>query len=542
MNRENDSDGVELARLRTELARLRQVEDRLRAENEHLLESQQELEDTRSHYVELYDVAPIPWITLNADGTVRDVNLLAATLFGSSRGYLSGIPLKVLIHPDDRRALLQHLAECRRQDELARCELRVLSRGEEPAPMLLLSRRPYGPEGIYVIALIDQRDRAVAEKEREQLALREREAIAANEAKDQFIAVLSHELRTPLTPVLAAVSALAEQPSFSQELCAIFAMVQRNVVAEVRLIDDLLDVTRITHGKMQIEKHPVDLHVIVREGLDTLRTELEGKHLSLLVAPAATQHWVNGDAIRLRQVFLNIVRNAIKFTPDAGRIEIRSWNRDDRVIVEVADTGCGIRPTALERVFSAFEQAAAEDGTHAGGLGLGLAICRGIVELHGGRIVATSPGEGQGSRFLVELGAIEEPELSLESERPRSRPPPNSRPRILLIEDHQDTVELFNELLNGVGYEVRTANSCRTALEAELMPGDIVVSDLGLSDGSGLDLIKLLKIKAPVRAIALSGFGTEADKLASLEAGFSVHLTKPVQFETLLAAIGDLGN
>jgi PAS domain S-box-containing protein len=530
-------DALQREELLTELRSLREEEERLRAENDHLLESQRELEDSRNHYVELYDLAPIAWLTLDKEGTIRDVNLLAATLFGSHRRYLTGIPLKVLIVPEDRRRLLDHLAMGASPDESPRCELRILARASEPIPVLLVTRRPRGHDGIYVTALLDLRERLLAEEERERLAVREREALAANEAKDQFIAMLSHELRTPLTPVLAAVSALGERPNVSHELRSIFTMLQRNVTAEARLIDDLLDVTRISRGKMQVEKQPMDLHAAVREGLDTLQTEIEAKRHSMLIALAAGQHWVNGDPMRLRQVFWNILRNAIKFTPNGGRIEIRSWNREGKIVIEVSDTGRGIHPDALGRVFAAFEQVSDEGSTPRGGLGLGLAICRGIVELHEGRVVATSRGLGQGARFLVELGAIEEPEQQILSPR-SSQPPPKGRPRILLVEDHEDTAEMLNELLSSVGYEVRTANSFQAALAMELEAGDIVVSDVGLGDGSGLDLVRLLRAKANVRAIALSGFGTEADKRASLEAGFSTHLTKPVNFEVLLAAIG----
>jgi PAS domain S-box-containing protein len=526
----------ERAVLQAELFRLREVEARLLRDNEYLRGLQQELEASRNYYVELYEFAPIPWLTLDKSGVILDVNRAAATLLGSQPKSLCGIPLEALIASEDCGKFLGYLAVDHSGQQAGRCEVHVRAQSAKLVPVHLLSHGLSGPDGVRMVAMLDLRERELAAQEQKRLADSEREALAANEAKNRFIAVLSHELRTPLTPVLAAVSALAQRENVADELRGIFSMLQRNVTAEARLIDDLLDVTRISHGKLRVEREPADLHAAVRDGLDTLQTEIEAKHLRVRCSLTAPEHWVSGDSMRLRQVFWNILRNAIKFTPEGGWIQIRSWNRKEQVLLEISDSGRGIDGDSLSRVFTAFEQAFDEELAPRGGLGLGLAICRGIVELHGGQISAHSPGVGRGARFMVELRAIAEP--APRTDPPPSTPPPPSKSRILLVEDHADTAEMLNELLSGVGYQVRTASSVQEALAIGVDAGDIVVSDLGLGDGSGLDLIRTLRKTVKVRAIALSGFGTEADKRASQEAGFAAHLTKPVKFEELLLAIG----
>ena len=258
---------------------------------------------------------------------------------------------------------------------------------------------------IFPTLIVDLREREQAAVETRRLLAAEKAARAASNAKDHFIATLSHELRTPLTPVLAAVTALRTRAGVPDDLRSIHEMIRRNILTEARLIDDLLDVTRIVRGKMRLEWQTVDVHETVRETMETLQTEIAAKHLTVGVFLEADRHGAKADPVRLKQVFWNLVRNAVKFTPEGGRIELYSWNDAGNasrwLAVEVSDTGQGFDPEAAPGLFEAFEQGL-EAPERTGGLGLGLAICRGMMELHGGRIAAFSRGPGMGARFVVD--------------------------------------------------------------------------------------------------------------------------------------------
>ncbi|XHR27029.1 MAG: PAS domain S-box protein [Chthoniobacteraceae bacterium] len=364
-------------------------------------------------------------------------------------------------------------------------------------------------------------------------------AEAANQAKDQFIAVLSHELRTPLTPVLAMVTAMEDSGRLPETWRADIEAIHRNVELEARLIDDLLDVTRISQGKLILRTEPLDVHASLQAALEICRSELEAKHQELVLALEARRHWVQADPARLGQVFWNLVKNAVKFTPEGGRIEVRTADEaGGRVQITVADNGIGIEADVLPRVFNAFEQGEASRKRRFGGLGLGLSIAKALVEMHHGTLAAASEGRSHGALFTVDLETIE-PGPKLAAEPPRAQPEAGPARRILLVEDHEDTARILSRLLRQWGYTVATAGSVATALErAKQAQFDLLVSDLGLPDGSGLEIARHLRGR--VRAVALSGYGTDEDIRASLEAGFSEHLTKPVSIQTLRAAVNKL--
>ena len=397
----------------------------------------------------------------------------------------------------------------------------------------------------------------VSERRRSQEALEQahRELQEALEAKDRFLATLSHELRTPLTPVLAVVSGLAADPRlapFAGEL----AMIQRNVELEARLIDDLLDLTRIARGKLELRCRDIDARRVVEHALATAGRELAAKGLRLDARLAAEEHRVWADAPRLAQVFWNLLSNAVKFTPPGGAVTVESWlagrpGGGRELAVAVRDTGIGIEPEVLPRIFDAFEQTGRRITRRFGGLGLGLAVSRAIVDLHGGRLTAASDGRGQGACFTVRLplGAVQGDLDETASWFSRSRPaaardvPPAAADRplhILLVEDHEDTAAALADLLRLIGHEVTVAGSVAAALAAA---GDgqgridLVVSDLGLPDGSGQDLMRELARLYGLRGIALSGYGMEDDVRRSHGAGFLRHLTKPVDLQMLKAAI-----
>jgi CheY-like chemotaxis protein/anti-sigma regulatory factor (Ser/Thr protein kinase) len=284
------------------------------------------------------------------------------------------------------------------------------------------------------------------------------------------------------------------------------------------------------------------VHAVLRECFEAVAPRADLKGVALRLALDANRFVSDGDPLRLRQVFNNLLSNAVKFTGRGGEIWLRSWDREHRLLVEVQDNGVGFEPSETERLFQSFEQLHRTQS--AGGLGLGLALSKGLVELHGGSITASSRGPGLGARFLVELPLLAFPAESLATQEPKTAPTASSdvvpRRRILLVEDDEDTAEMMGELLNDRGFQVVLANSIERALTVDLNEVDAIVSDIGLPDGSGTELLARLDRTQDLPAIALSGYGMVSDIEASRAAGFDLHLTKPVDFETLVQALHGL--
>jgi signal transduction histidine kinase len=378
------------------------------------------------------------------------------------------------------------------------------------------------------------REQATAEQARA-------EAERASAAKDRFLAMLSHELRTPLTPVLASVMSLEQENDIPESVRDLLQLIRRNVELEARLIDDLLDLTRISRGKVQLSFEIVDAHTLLRNALEICQSDIEQKKLELRTDFAADRVHLQADPARLQQIFWNLIKNAVKFTPNGGKLSIRTANNDGQLRVEVEDSGCGIDGDVLAKVFYPFEQGGRTD---LGGLGLGLAISKALVEAHQGAITAESRGRNQGAKFTTLFPTCESnvAPQSVDTPRPSSA---RKSVRLLLVEDHEDTNRSLTQMLRRRGYEVHPAYDVRSALDlATAMQFDVLVSDIGLPDGSGTELLKLLRSKHQIFGIALSGYGMEEDVRRSRDVGFSYHLVKPVDLNKLdsliqLASLGD---
>jgi PAS domain S-box-containing protein len=368
--------------------------------------------------------------------------------------------------------------------------------------------------------------------QRELVAARDA-AEGASKAKDHFLSVLSHELRTPLTPVLAAVSLIENEPSMSpQELRNQVGMIRRNIETEARLVDDLLDVTRIARGKIRLHFEVVDTHLVIRNVIDMLRTDIDEKGLSITLALRAKSPHVWADAGRLQQVFLNLLSNAVKFTPAEGNITAHTSNDDaGHVVASVSDTGAGIDADVLPRLFHAFEQGEQTVTRQFGGLGLGLSIVRSLVEMHHGGISASSAGRDKGATFTLTLDSVPP---ATATGAPSEHQQGHRGLRVLLVEDHTDTRQVLSRLLSNLGCQVWAVGTVREAIDlSDRESFDMLVSDIGLPDGTGLQVMNHLRVRQPTRGIALSGFGQDDDVRRSQEAGFEMHLTKPVNFQTL---------
>ena len=365
-------------------------------------------------------------------------------------------------------------------------------------------------------------------------------AESASAAKDKFIAVLSHELRTPLTPVVMTVAALEMNADLPPSVREDLRMIQRNVDLEVKLIDDLLDMSRITSGKLHLQLAALDVNDLLRHVCEMGRSNVREKRIELHCDLGENARVVFGDSARLHQVFWNLLNNAAKFTPEGGHIYVTSSTADDaspggQMRVSVRDTGVGIPPDILPRVFDAFEQGDVRTTRQFGGMGLGLAICKALVEQHGGSIHAQSDGADKGATFVVQLPALVREKVAA---TPEPLPPGENRQpdglRLLVVEDHADTAMVLKLLLSASGHDVKTAGTVAGALALSSEHAfDIIISDLGLPDATGYDLMKQIRERYKIKGIAMSGYGMEEDIAKSKQAGFNEHLVKPVSIARL---------
>ncbi|MBL9169452.1 MAG: response regulator [Verrucomicrobiales bacterium] len=503
------------------------------------------LRHSEARYRHLIHALPTAIYTCDADGVITLYNQAAIDLWGRApeigqeswcgavRSYL---PNGSYLAPDAGPMALTLRSGCTHH----RQEM-VIERPDGSQRFVIFDAHPLrDQEGELMGAVSIVLD--VTESKRTEAALREakEEAEAASKAKDDFLAALSHELRTPLNPALLLASEREGDPMLEAAVREDFGAIRQDIELEARLIDDLLDLTRISSGKLHLEPRRIDLHALIHWSWDRLRAEADEKQIQVHFDCGTATPWLKADPVRLQQVFSNLMKNALRFTPAGGRIEIRSYAvAPEAWRVEIADTGVGIASEDLERIFSPFTQG--EHGPRFGGLGLGLAICRRLVELHRGRIFAESEGPGRGARFIIELPSSVGPdggdEKSTSPFRVAMRPAagPQVSFRILLVEDHGQTRRTLARLLTQRGHTVTTAESVREALEqAQSFSFDLLLSDLGLPDGNGHDLIgELRQLRPDCWGIALSGYGMESDAQRSLDAGFHAHLTKPIDIQAL---------
>lgn len=402
----------------------------------------------------------------------------------------------------------------------------------------------------FVAVSLEITDRKRAETE----VIRARDlALDAVRARESFLAALSHELRTPLNPVLLVASESAENPALAADVRETFRDIRDHVELEARLIDDLLDLSRISHGKLKLERHRISLHETLEDAISTVRGDIDAKHLVFETALAPGQPVVRADPVRLRQIIWNVLKNAVKFTPAEGHIRVSTSISSDGAAVElrVRDSGIGMTEKELARIFDAFAQGdhARESGSHRfGGLGLGLAITRMLVDAHGGTLHAESSGPGLGSTFTIRLPLVLPPAESgsagtvaapTASVAPWAAPAAGNARRILIVEDHAPTRQSLGVALRRRGFEVLHAG---TSAEAEDLAKthrlDVIISDIGLPDEDGYACLQRLRALQPtVPGIALSGYGMEEDLARSQEAGFDQHLTKPINIQALDRAL-----
>ncbi len=476
----------------------------------------------------------------NLDGIVTSWNSGAERMFGYSAGEMIGTSIIQLIPPDRHTEEHEILARIRRGERGNPIETVRVAKDGRLLDVSITVSPIKDSAGNVIGASKVARDISERKRAEEKLHAAKIAAEKASKAKDDFLAVLSHELRTPLTPALAAASYLAEHKDLLPEFRAEALAIARNVKLEARLIDDLLDLTRVTSGKIALRRETADAHALFGTALQIAREDMIAKEIEFAMDLAAKDHHVRVDPVRIQQVFWNLLNNAVKFSHRGGRITVRSSNDDGQFVFEITDTGIGIEPEQQRRIFQAFEQGERSTTRQFGGLGLGLTISKTLVDLHGGSLSVRSEGKNRGASFQVTLDLVKTPLVT-------STPADNEGAgaarglRLLLVDDHADTRLILGRLLEKFGHRVSSAHSVEGALN--LLEGgrfDALISDIGLPDGSGYDLVREAKRRQPLQGVALSGFGMEEDVHRSLEAGFNYHLTKPIDFhelQSLLARI-----
>jgi PAS domain S-box-containing protein len=501
-------------------------------------------------------------VSKSLDGTIRSWNKGAERIFGWKAEEAIGKPITILIPPDRLDEEPQILARIRAGERVDHFEtIRQTKDGRQlfisvtVSPIRNAAGQVIGASKIArditlqkqfqteLMAARDAADRARQAAEAARLAAvrAQEEAETANKAKDRFLSVLSHELRTPLTPVLGSISLLEKDETLPAPVAEQLNMVRRNVETEARLVDDLLDLTRIARGTVQLHFEVVDAHGMIRNVIGMVDPQINAKHLKLSQNFRAERAHVWADPGRFQQILLSLFSNAVKFTPEGGTITLCTSDEHDALKVEISDTGVGIEPEALPRIFKPFEQGEQLVTRQFGGLGVGLSIVKSLVELHKASITASSDGPDKGATFTLRVYAV----------NPGGSPPPVRETaaesamvsrRILLVEDHSDTRRVLVKLLQAMGCQVTAAVSVKEAIAAlEGGQFDLLLSDIGLPDGSGLDVMRFAAAHCTLKAIALSGFGQDEDLRKSAEAGFSRHLTKPVSFQILEEVIQRLG-
>ncbi len=518
------------------------VERALRERTEHQARAQAEgaLNISEERYRALvHSVRDYAIILLDLDGIVLSWNQGAAEIFGYSEHEMIGRDFSILFTPEDRSRQVP-------QYEISHARTHGQSGDDR-----WMQRR----DGVRIYAsgaVTAQRDqpgnvisfskvlRDLTQWRNTEAALRQakEEAEKLNKSKDHFLAVLSHELRTPLSPVLMSVQLLATDPSLPEPVTEALQVIRRNVELEARLIDDLLDITRISRNKLQLNLAETDLHTAVRSVLEICASDVSGKRHGLHMHLNAKESRVLADPARLQQILWNLVKNAVKFTPMGGAITVSTRNNHGAIEVLVEDTGVGIAPDVMPRIFNAFEQGEESITRRYGGLGLGLSIAHALTVMHGGQLTVRSEGVDHGSTFTFSMKALAN-ESQGAAATPDLAPYPPRLLRVLFVEDHADTAQVMTRVLGRFGYDVKLAGTVKDALRlAEQERFDILISDIGLPDGTGLDIIHALDPKIP--AVALTGFGMDQDIQRSHDAGFQEHLTKPVNIEKLQAVLRSL--
>ena len=495
----------------------RDVTDRKRAEHE------------RAWLASIVDSSDDAIASKTLDGIVTSWNPAAVRLFGYMPAEIVGKPITTVIPPELHSEEVEILARLRRGERIEHYEtVRVAKDGRRIDISLTISPIR-GEDGTIIGASKIARD--VTERKRNERLLRE-----ADQQKDEFLATLAHELRNPLAPICAAAELLKSAKNLAPELRAATAILERQARHMTHLVDDLLDISRITSGRIRLQQEAVELGDLMKGVIETHRQSAQtARHQVTLAATGAPVH-VSGDRVRLTQILSNILHNAVKYTPPGGRIDLALGTEDRQAVVSIRDNGMGIPAEKLEHIFEPFAQLDTSYQHGDGGLGIGLTLAKRLVELHGGTIEAHSAGRGKGTEFVIRLSTI-----AAGPEKPasaRHRPIDSTVScRVLIADDNHDAAVSLSMLLQAMGHDTRVVHDGIEALEeAELFRPDVVLLDIGMPRLDGYETARRITSRpwaAATQIVAVTGWGQETDRQRAKDAGFHRHLVKPVDLDAL---------
>lgn len=512
------------------------------ASKQALQQSQQELEL-------ITEVIPQQIWTATPDGEIDYLNQRWQDYTGISLEQIKDSGWSSIVHPEDLVRVSEAWIESIQSGKQYNLEAR-LGNSNGVYRWFLTRARPLRNESGEIIKWYGTNTDITIIKELESKLLQQTEDLTnANRLKDEFLAIVSHELRTPLNPILGWVQMLATGRLDAEKTAMGIQTIGRNAKLQVQLIDDLLDVSRILRGTLNLNQNPLNLESIIRSALTTVNLAAEAKSIQIETIYELNTLQVLGDAGRLQQVVWNLVSNAIKFTPEGGRITIKLERVNSYAQIQVKDTGQGIHAEFLPYVFDRFRQAESSSTRQYGGLGLGLAIVRHLTELHGGTVGVSSLGSGQGATFSVKLPLMNTPateQTEIDSDLIARSVQPNrfNGIKVLVVDDEPDSLDLLTLVLEQEGAEVTPVTSAAEALEAfNRATPDLIISDIGMPQTDGYSLITQIRALPQGKnlpAIALTAYAGEIDRQRSINAGYQKHIAKPVAIPELITTIGQL--
>jgi PAS domain S-box-containing protein len=504
----------------------------LNIQNEELRTSRLETEAALERYTEIFDFAPVGYAVLAPDGIIRELNLCGAQLLGRVRVYLVGRRFDEFVIPEMRRSLRELLAEVVLDDSKCNRELE-LTTGRHVHCTATIMRRM---QAMVLLAFTDVTEQRTRERKLASADLAVREA---EHRKDEFLSALSHELRNPLGPIRNSLFIMSRAEPGSEQGKSALAVIDRQVAHLTRLVDDLLDVTRIARGKMQIHRAPLDLSVLVQRAVDDQRAGFDQSGITVEAAIEPSVR-VSADGARITQVLSNLLNNAEKFSTSGGRVTVTLRRVDNVCRLSVRDTGVGIDPAQLPHLFEAFSQAPQTVDRSRGGLGLGLTTVKGLVELHGGSVAIESAGPQKGTEVVVTLPI----EASAQWTAPVASLPRAVAHRILVIDDNVDGATSMQDALVLLGHDVRVAYTGTEGLAvAHDFHPEVVICDIGLPDLDGYGVASTMRKDAELNQcllIALSGYAQPADVARARAAGFDQHLAKPASVKKIADAVAQV--
>jgi two-component system CheB/CheR fusion protein len=515
----------------------------LEIQNEELRGARLSTEAALARYTDLFELAPIGYATLSIDGAIREINQVGTAMLGAKRP-LVGWRFSLFVLPSQRQTFDQMLRHALARELKQSCEVELVDPKARSGSAQSVRTQVHftavalqnaGPLVLLAFQDISERKAREAELARAQQDLRD-----ADRRKDEFLAVLSHELRNPLAPIRSSLYILDRAQPGSAQAKHAQAIIERQVGHIIRLVDDLLDVTRIIRGKIQLRRERIEAGELIRRSIDDHRPSFQASGIRLDTDFAPGPFWIDADPTRIVQVLSNLLNNAEKFTPKGGTVTVGLQREGGRLTLRVRDTGAGIAPELQARLFEPFTQAPQTMDRSRGGLGLGLAMVKGLVELHGGGVAIHSDGVDRGTEVTVWLPI----EAHAESPIAAKTVAPESKRRIVVIEDNPDGADSLRDVLELAGHHVQVAHDGPAGLDlVRTFQPQAVICDIGLPGMDGYEVARRVRADAKAESpylIALSGYAQSDDIKRAIDAGFDQHVSKPPSLETLSRLLSEL--